>query len=95
MMKFRLLLIVIMLFLSCLRLKGLKRSSSSSSFSQLIMNIPIHLRGFTDIINMYDIFLIDQFGVLHDGNKALPGSIELLDEIKRKVGPSLSLSLSS
>jgi len=98
-MKITLILKVIMLLLSCIRLiKGLRgisslsssssslsSLSSSSSSSSLIMNIPIHIRGFVDIINMYDIILIDQFGVLHDGKKPLPGAVELLNEIKRKV----------
>jgi ribonucleotide monophosphatase NagD (HAD superfamily) len=48
------------------------------------MDVPIKLRGITDIINMYDIFLLDQFGVLHDGKNAIPGAIEVLNEIKRK-----------
>ena len=32
----------------------------------------------------YDAFLIDQFGVLHDGIAAYPGAVEALDRLKRR-----------
>ena len=59
---------------SSLSSSSLSSSSSSSSY-QSIMNIPIKLRGFNDVINMYDIFLLDQFGVLHNGKQAIPGNL--------------------
>ena len=47
-------------------------SRLSASFS-LLDTTPIVLRGAADIIANYDLWLLDQFGVLHDGVKAYPG----------------------
>lgn len=53
-----------------------------SSF-KLMMDTPVVLRGLNDVINRYDVFLLDQFGVLHDGVKPLPGVTEALEELNK------------
>ncbi|KAG7372580.1 HAD-like domain containing protein [Nitzschia inconspicua] len=39
----------------------------------------IHASFDDDIIDRYDAFILDQFGVLHNGQDALPGAIELVE----------------
>jgi len=39
--------------------------------------------GLGEIIGRFDLFLIDQFGVLHDGRAPYPGAVEALASIKR------------
>ncbi|SNB70164.1 HAD-superfamily class IIA hydrolase, TIGR01459 [Arboricoccus pini] len=36
------------------------------------------MAGIEPLIDLYDAFLLDQFGVLHDGEQALPGAIDAL-----------------
>jgi beta-phosphoglucomutase-like phosphatase (HAD superfamily) len=60
----------------------LKSSFSSSPYS-LLMDTPIVIRGFVDIADRYDLFLFDQFGVLHDGASPIKGTIELLDQLEK------------
>ncbi|WP_245518906.1 MULTISPECIES: TIGR01459 family HAD-type hydrolase [unclassified Mesorhizobium] len=43
---------------------------------------PVALRDLADLAGRYDHFLIDQFGVLHDGSVAYPGAIEALSKLK-------------
>jgi HAD superfamily hydrolase (TIGR01450 family) len=49
----------------------------------LLLDTPIQLRDITEIANRYDIFLFDQFGVLHDGMKPLPGALRTLEFLKQ------------
>ncbi|MDX8521681.1 TIGR01459 family HAD-type hydrolase [Mesorhizobium dulcispinae] len=42
-----------------------------------------HLDGIGALAERYDVFLLDQFGVLHDGQRPYPGAIEALSELKR------------
>ncbi|QIG47904.1 TIGR01459 family HAD-type hydrolase [Nordella sp. HKS 07] len=43
----------------------------------------IPIEGVGEIAGQYDGMLIDQFGVLHDGSKLYPGSLEVLAELHR------------
>ena len=47
-----------------------------------MMNTPVLLRGLGEIADRYDLFLFDQFGVLHDGLAHIPGTISMMDELK-------------
>lgn len=38
--------------------------------------------GLAALVERYDLFLVDQFGVLHDGESAYPGAIEALGRLK-------------
>ncbi|MGF1626099.1 MAG: TIGR01459 family HAD-type hydrolase [Alphaproteobacteria bacterium] len=38
--------------------------------------------GLSAIVEHYDLFLVDQFGVLHDGSAAYPGAVAALHELK-------------
>ena len=44
---------------------------------------PKPITGLGEIIGQYDLFLVDQFGVLHDGRAPYPGAVEALAAIKR------------
>ena len=39
------------------------------------------IAGLREIAGQFDLFLVDQFGVLHDGVTAYPGAIEGLAEL--------------
>ncbi len=43
----------------------------------------IPIEGIAEIAGQYDGMLIDQYGVLHDGAKLYPGSLEVLAELRR------------
>ncbi|MER9318491.1 TIGR01459 family HAD-type hydrolase [Mesorhizobium sp. M0659] len=42
-----------------------------------------HLNGISQLAERYDVFLLDQFGVLHDGASPYPGAVEALSALKR------------
>lgn len=50
------------------------------------------ITGLNAIINDYDTYIIDQWGVLHDGFKPLPGAIEALQILKSKEKTVVILS---
>lgn len=39
------------------------------------------LNNISDIIDLYDVFILDQWGVLHDGNNGYPHAIEAIDKL--------------
>lgn len=43
----------------------------------------MHLDGVAALAERYDVFLLDQFGVLHDGQQPYPGAVEALSALKR------------
>jgi hypothetical protein len=53
--------------------RNVLQSTSSKSAYSLLMDTPIVLRGLSDIANRYDLFLFDQFGVLHNGVEPIGG----------------------
>lgn len=73
----------------CVALRAQTRSFS------LIQNIPIVIRDVTDIAKNYDTFLLDQFGVLHNGVSAFPGAIEAVESLKAMNKTTIILSNSS
>lgn len=42
-----------------------------------------HLDGIEALVERYQVFLLDQFGVLHDGTNPYPGAVEALSALKR------------
>lgn len=40
------------------------------------------IQGLSDIVEAFDLFLLDQFGVLHDGRNPYPGAIAALEHLK-------------
>ncbi len=46
------------------------------------MNAPLAVPGISSLIDAFDIFFLDQFGVLHDGAAPYPGALECLRAIK-------------
>ena len=59
------------------------------------MDIPILVDGLASLVDQYDVFLLDQFGVLHDGVQPLDGASECVNMIKAKSKMSIILSNSS
>lgn len=54
------------------------------------------LRGVTaELIGRYDAFLIDQWGVLHDGRKPYPGALDLLETLRKAGKATVMISNSS
>lgn len=56
---------------------------------------PALLTGFASLIGQYEAFILDQWGVLHDGNKPYGGVIPLLNELRRRGKEVLILTNSS
>ncbi|RWA59621.1 TIGR01459 family HAD-type hydrolase [Mesorhizobium sp. M4B.F.Ca.ET.190.01.1.1] len=49
-----------------------------------------HLDGVAALAECYSVFLLDQFGVLHDGQQPYPGAVETLSALKR-AGKTVTL----
>src|SRR5512139_4029850 len=47
----------------------------------------MQIKGLSEIAVRFDGMLIDQFGVLHDGEKLYPGTLQVLDELHRMKIP--------
>lgn len=47
-----------------------------------MMDTPVLLRGLGEVADRYDLFLFDQFGVLHNGVSHVPGTIRMMNELK-------------
>ncbi len=45
------------------------------------------INGLAEIASQFDAMLIDQFGVIHDGQKLYPGALEVMRELKRSDVP--------
>jgi HAD superfamily hydrolase (TIGR01450 family) len=59
-------------------------------------NAPFQMHSsFSDIIDKYDGFILDQFGVLHNGSHGLEGAPELVTELARRGKRLIILSNSS
>lgn len=48
--------------------------------------------GLSEIAEDYDLFLVDQFGVLHDGQQPYPGALGVLEELKSREKTVVLLS---
>lgn len=46
------------------------------------MTAPLAITGLAEIVDRYDVFLVDQFGVLRDGRGPYPGAAETLSRLK-------------
>lgn len=56
---------------------------------------PKILGGLEEIANQYDAFLIDQWGVIHDGNKLYPGAKDVLRQLQEQGKTVIILTNSS
>lgn len=78
---------------TCLPAQADSTAASSSSSSK---SYSIHSSFNDEIIDQYDAFILDQFGVLHNGINALDGTIELVEYLyKRKKKRLIILSNTS
>lgn len=50
------------------------------------------LSGIRDLADRFEIFILDQFGVLHDGTAPYPGAVETLVKLKQAGKRTLLLS---
>lgn len=48
------------------------------------MTAPVFVDGISDFADRYQGFLLDQWGVIHDGRHALPSALAVLSELKRR-----------
>jgi ribonucleotide monophosphatase NagD (HAD superfamily) len=56
----------------------------------------VHMHtSFRDIVDQYDAFILDQFGVLHNGEKALDGAVELVKHLYKAKKKLIILSNTS
>jgi HAD superfamily hydrolase (TIGR01459 family) len=66
------------------------------------VTLPASIRGVEALLEIFDVFLVDQFGVLHDGSVPYPGAVDSLKWLKaagkrvillsnsgRRVGPNV------
>ena len=53
------------------------------------------LKGIGEIINKYEVFILDQWGVMHDGNKAYSNAIKCIDYLKANNKKLIIISNSS
>ena len=53
---------------------------------------PQSIDGLGEIIAAHDLFLVDQYGVLHDGRKLFPGVVATLNAIKSAGKTSIILT---
>lgn len=53
---------------------------------------PLQLSGIRDLAERFDVFILDQFGVLHDGAAPYPGAVETLVRLKQAGKRTLLLS---
>jgi HAD superfamily hydrolase (TIGR01459 family) len=60
--------------------RHLHHSTSSSTCS----SIPLVHSSFRDVVDRYDAFILDQFGVLHNGVNALPGAIDCVAHLAER-----------
>ncbi len=56
---------------------------------------PVCREGLADIASQYDAFLIDQWGVIHDGRSLYPGALQALSELKKAEKQVIILTNSS
>ncbi|MDR7223036.1 TIGR01459 family HAD-type hydrolase [Aminobacter aminovorans] len=54
--------------------------------------MPTQLPGIRDLADRFDVFILDQFGVLHDGTEPYPGAVETLVWLKQAGKRTLLLS---
>ncbi|PLP58313.1 TIGR01459 family HAD-type hydrolase [Mesorhizobium loti] len=52
----------------------------------------MELSGIRDLADRFDVFILDQFGVLHDGTTPYPGAVETLVRLKQAGKSTLLLS---
>lgn len=52
----------------------------------------MRIRGLADIVSQFDAMLIDQFGVIHDGQKLYPGAFQALLELRARHVPVIIMT---
>ena len=78
-----------MRFLSQIRpATSLALAASSSSPNSKLATPSLHT-SFSEIVDRYDAFILDQFGVLHDGVSALDGAVELCRHLSEQANKKL------
>ena len=77
------------------RYSAVKPVVFGSSMYSLMMDTPVLLRGIGEIADRYDLFLFDQFGVLHNGVQPVPGAVSMMEELKKLKKTSIIVSNTS
>lgn len=68
---------------------------SSLAVSRALSTQCTAITGLSSIVDRYDAFLLDQFGVMHDGKNALPGAVECFHELAKRNKKLIVLSNTS
>lgn len=55
----------------------------------------VKVRGLHELVDMYDVFLLDQFGVIHDGTTAYDGAVDAVSRLQRAGKKLIIISNSS
>ena len=53
------------------------------------------IKGLADIINQYDVFILDQWGVMHDGTKGYIQAIKCVEKLYQEKKEIIIISNSS
>jgi HAD superfamily hydrolase (TIGR01459 family) len=53
---------------------------------------PTAIAGLAEVVDRYDAFLVDQFGVLHDGTRAYPHAVDTLERLRHAGARVILLS---
>jgi len=56
---------------------------------------PVFAEGLKDIVSSFDAFVIDQWGVIHDGKQVFPGVVDALEHISALGKPSVIVTNSA
>ena len=59
------------------------------------MKSTLTIKGLTDIINQYDVFILDQWGVMHDGKKGYDKAIKCVKRLYQERKKIIIISNSS
>ena len=88
-----------MLALPCiglvLRSSPLRQPSRGSLTTIATATADQPLASLLDLADQYDAFLLDQFGVIHDGKTAYEGAVEAVSELQRRKKKIIIISNSS
>lgn len=72
-----------------------RRPSPLRRFLSPVLEAPAPLASLLDLADEYDAFLLDQFGVIHDGKTAYEGAVDAVCELQRRGKKIVIISNSS
>lgn len=70
------------------------RAWLGKAWARINMQKPMNISSLREIAHHFDVFFLDQFGVLHDGKRPYPGVLQAIDEL-HKLGKQLIILTNS